>query len=607
MLEDRVRFCTGCGYPIHTLRNEKGGVGGQKPNQPPRVPPAGQAHGPDPRPAGKQAGKQAEKTPEKPAAQQGKGQPGQPGRPAKNPVKRAVVAAAIVLFVAAAGTGGVALALYTAGQGGEENFLQEASRLLEDGSYADCIAYTQDALLEDENNPQLLTILGEAQARQGDYEDAVTTFSRLDPGDLDSGALLRYAEALLRSGQLQQMVSVMDRYLDQLEQPAQEDMDLLAEAAAAALQKNEQALLEQCVDMLGSWMDGGLTGLEWNLETAESLVDSALASPVQETLTAAASYYLKAAEQAGLTTEVQEKLADCFAAWRQVDADPWKADWACYQALMTAAPGYGDGILAAYIQYIGQPDAQLDVLAENVKAQYQAGSLTEENGAVDPQPICDAILQACAQQNGSSERLQQIQSEMSAQNYRQAVALWEADPWLQGCSLWYQGGTVSLWPLDTAGDCVYLSPEGVYFGQIAAGKQEGTGVMVMRGSDGHILYSAGQWTGGVTTAAWTDLDEVQQAERSAGSSGAASKAASSASRGASSTSRSSSRTSSASSGASSQKGGQAPAAASSQTPPAASSQAPASSAAPAPVDQQTLEEMMRQAEQQAQSMLDVLS
>lgn len=479
---------------------------------------------------------------------------------------------------------------YTVGQSsGEENFLQKASQLLDEGNYADCIAYTQDALLQEENNPQLLTILGRAQAEQGDYENAAQTFSQLNMDDLDSNALFQYAEALLRSSQLQQMPSVMDCYLDQLKQPSEKDMDLLAEAAATALQKKEQVLLERCVTALGSWMDSDLTELEWNLETAQSLVDSALASPAQEALTAVASYYLKAAEEAGLTTQVQEKLTDCYAAWRQIDADPWKADWACYQALMTAASEYGNGILAAYVQYLGQPDAQLDVLAEHVMTQYKEGSLSEENTAVDPQPICDAILQACAKQNGSVTQLYQIQSEMSAQNYQQAITLWEEDPWLQGCSLWYQEDTLSLWPFDTASACLYISPEeGIYYGQTMGGKPDGTGVMLMRGIDGHLLCSEGQWTDGVTTAVWTDLDDGQSAESSASSSQAPSK------------------TSSSTSSASSQKTEQAPAASSSQTPSTVSSQAPASSTAPAPLDQQTLEDLMRQAEEQAQSMLDAL-
>lgn len=493
---------------------------------------------------------------------------------------------------------------YTAGQSsGEENSLQKASQLLDEGNYADCIAYTQDALLQEENNPQLLTILGQAQAEQGDYENAAQTFSQLNMDDLDSNALFRYAEALFRSSQLQQMPSVMDCYLDQLKQPSEKDMDLLAEAAAAALQKKEQALLERCVAALESWMDSDLTELEWNLETAQSLVDSTLVSPAQEALTAVASYYLKAAEKAGLTTQVQEKLTDCYAAWRQIDADPWKADWACYQALMTAAPEYGDRILAAYVQYFGQPDVQLDVLAEHVMTQYKEGSLSEKNTSVDPQPICDAILQACAKQNGSVTRLYQIQSEMSAQNYQQAITLWEEDPWLQGCSLWYQEDTLSLWPFDTASACLYISPEGIYYGQTMGGKPDGAGVMLMRGIDGHLLCSEGQWTDGVTTAVWTDLDDGQSAESSASSSQAPSKADSSTS---SASSKAPSKTGSSTSSASSQKTEQAPAASSSQTPPAASSQAPASSAAPAPLDQQTLEELMRQAEEQAQSMLDAL-
>ena len=664
VLEDSVRFCTGCGYPIHTLRNENGSNGNKTQKKPPQVRPenhadgsvsgqpkqqtgpqtrrqAGQQTGPQAqrqpgpqagpqtrRQAGQQTGPQAQRQPgpqagpqtRRQAKQQAKQQtkqqtqrqakqqagpqaPKQPEKPGKKTVKRVIAAVAIGLVVVAAGTGGVALALHTAGQGGGSNFLKEASQLLEEGNYADCVAYTQDALLKDENNPQLLTILGQALVEQGDYQNAADAFAQLDLGDLDSSALLRYAEALLHSDQMQQLTTVMERYLDQLKEPGTEDTDLLVETAVRALQQKEQVLLERCLDALGSWMDSGLTQLEWNLETAETLVDSALSSPARETLEAAASYYLKAAEKAGLTTEVQDKLADCYKLWRQTDADPWKADWSCYQALMTAAPESSDEILLAYVQYLTDPDAQLDILAEKVMAQQNAGSLEEENtDGVDPQPICDAILQACAQQNGSASRMLDIQNEMSAKNYRQAMALWEEDPWLQGCGLWYWQGTVSLWPFDTTGSCLYLSPEGIYYGQVAGGKQEGTGVMLMRGSDGHLLVSEGQWTGGAATAPWTDLDGAQPAEAAAGSSSAASKAASS---GSGSSSKASSKPASSSSKASSQTTQKAPAA-SSQAP-AASSQAPSSSTAQAPVDQQTLQELMRQAEQQAQSMLDAVS
>ena len=684
VLEDSVRFCTGCGYPIHTLRNENGSNGNKTQKKPPQVRPENHADGSvsgqpkqppkqqtgpqAQRQAGQQAGPQAQRQPGPQAGPQAQCQPGpqagpqaqrqagqqagpqaqrqagpqagpqtrrqakqqakqqaqrqakqqaqrqakqqagpqapkQPEKPGKKPVKRVIAAVAIGLVVVAAGTGGVALALHTAGQGGGSNFLKEASQLLEEGNYADCVAYTQDALLKDENNPQLLTILGQALVEQGDYQNAADAFAQLDLGDLDSSALLRYAEALLHSDQMQQLATVMERYLDQLKEPGTEDTDLLVETAVRALQQKEQVLLERCLDALGSWMDSGLTQLEWNLETAETLVDSALSSPARETLEAAASYYLKAAEKAGLTTEVQDKLADCYKLWRQTDADPWKADWSCYQALMTAAPESADEILLAYVQYLTDPDAQLDVLAEKVMAQQNAGSLEEENtDGVDPQPICDAILQACAQQNGSASRMLDIQNEMSAKNYRQAMALWEEDPWLQGCGLWYWQGTVSLWPFDTTGSCLYLSPEGIYYGQVAGGKQEGTGVMLMRGSDGHLLVSEGQWTGGATTASWTDLDGAQPAETAASSSSAASKAASS---GSGSSSKASSKPASSSSKASSQTTQKAPAA-SSQAP-AASSQAPSSSTAQAPVDQQTLQELMRQAEQQAQSMLDAVS
>ena len=668
VLEDSVRFCTGCGYPIHTLRNENGSNGNKTQKKPPQVRPenhadgsvsgqpkqqtgpqtrrqagqqTGQQTGPQAqRQPGPQTGPQAQRQPGPQTGPQAQRQPGpqagpqtrrqakqqakqqtkqqtqrqakqqagpqapkQPEKPGKKTVKRVIAAVAIGLVVVAAGTGGVALALHTAGQGGGSNFLKEASQLLEEGNYADCVAYTQDALLKDENNPQLLTILGQALVEQGDYQNAADAFAQLDLGDLDSSALLRYAEALLHSDQMQQLTTVMERYLDQLKEPGTEDTDLLVETAVRALQQKEQVLLERCLDALGSWMDSGLTQLEWNLETAETLVDSALSSPARETLEAAASYYLKAAEKAGLTTEVQDKLADCYKLWRQTDADPWKADWSCYQALMTAASESSDEILLAYVQYLTDPDAQLDILAEKVMAQQNAGSLEEENtDGVDPQPICDAILQACAQQNGSASRMLDIQNEMSAKNYRQAMALWEEDPWLQGCGLWYWQGTVSLWPFDTTGSCLYLSPEGIYYGQVAGGKQEGTGVMLMRGSDGHLLVSEGQWTGGAATAPWTDLDGAQPAEAAAGSSSAASKAASS---GSGSSSKASSKPASSSSKASSQTTQKAPAA-SSQAP-AASSQAPSSSTAQAPVDQQTLQELMRQAEQQAQSMLDAVS
>ena len=312
VLEDSVRFCTGCGYPIHTLRNENGSNGNKTQKKPPQVRPENHADGSvsgqpkqqtgpqTRRQAGQQTGPQAQRQPgpqagpqtRRQAKQQAKQQtqrqakqqagpqaPKQPEKPGKKPVKRVIAAVAIGLVVVAAGTGGVALALHTAGQGGGSNFLTEASQLLEEGNYADCVAYTQDALLKDENNPQLLTILGQALVEQGDYQNAADAFAQLDLGDLDSSALLRYAEALLHSDQMQQLTTVMERYLDQLKEPGTEDTDLLVETAVRALQQKEQVLLERCLDALGSWMDSGLTQLEWNLETAETLVDSALSSP----------------------------------------------------------------------------------------------------------------------------------------------------------------------------------------------------------------------------------------------------------------------------------------------------------------------------------------
>ena len=555
-LPDNARFCTGCRYPIHTLKD-------------------GDA---DP------AARTAESTVKVDAA------PGPDQAAARRyPLKRIFATVAVGLFLVGAAIGGVSLVVRTRDSGAEADTLETAAWLLELGNYAECIDYTQDALRADADNTDLLLILGQAQAGQGDYEAAAGTFGQVDADALDGDALPGYIRAMAQSGDIGQASEALDRYLGQVNSPASQDAALLVEAAAAALQRDGQALLDRCIAELERWMDAGQTEPDWNVTASSALLYSALSAPSQESLEAAAAYYLKTAEQAGLTDAAREALADCYAIWRQTAADLLESDWACYQMLLAAAPSEAlrQTVLDAYVDYLIQPLAQLDALADAIMERQAAGALGLNGSGA--QPFCEAILQTCAAQNGSGQHLAAIEGAMSAENYRQAISLWEADPWLQGCPLWYQGGVLSLWPLDGA-SCLYFSPDGLYYGQTAGGQPNGAGVLLMRDSSGDLLYCTGGWAGGTSTAAWINLDQAEPdpAPQSASSSAASSAAPSR-------------QTPPQSTQA-------APPAASQAAPPASSQapQTPPTSTIPGMSGGQSVEDMMRAAEAYAQSLLDTL-
>src|SRR5699024_7605444 len=139
-----------------------------------------------------------------------------------------------------------------------------------------------------------------------------------------------------------------------------------------------------------------------------------------------------------------------------------------------------------------------------------------------------------------------------------------------------------------SGNYVHLSSSGVYMGQIEDGVAAGAGSMVMRGSDGHILYYVGVWVDGVMDGTWIDLDEktgetqiVQTPSKQSSTSSTASKSSSSSEGGQTTTQ-------------------QTPQASAPQT--SASQQTSPQTAASMP-SMAELQEMMRQAEEQSKQMM----
>lgn len=475
------------------------------------------------------------------------------------------------------------------GNGKKTKTIQQAAQLLQEENYSACVDYAQQALKEYPSDQSLIQMLGDAQVGLGNYDEAAQTYDQVGVANLDTGTLPRYIEAQIYGGSQEKVAQAFDRYM---EENSEYEAPVLAQVAATSAQEEDSETMERSISELNLMMENGVTDPDWNLETAAQILERSMETPAQATLSVALPYYLGAVSQTEPDQAVEQTLADCYAVWRSTTADPLQSDWECYSLMNGAsrtAPMQST-VYDAYISFLNQLSADLGGITETLLDRKDSGTL-DFGAQADPdceQTFTEAILNTYAAQNGSVDRLSQMEQQMERKNYRQVIQLWENDPWMQKHDLWYQDGTFRLAPLAGSGNYVHLSSSGVYMGQIEDGVAAGAGSMVMRGSDGHILYYVGVWVDGVMDGTWIDLDEktgetqiVQTPSKQSSTSSTASKSSSSSEGGQTTTQ-------------------QTPQASAPQT--SASQQTSPQTAASMP-SMAELQEMMRQAEEQSKQMM----
>ena len=510
-----------------------------------------------------------------------------PGKKGRLP-KKVLLSMCAVVIVA----GGALVLLGGMAQGGngkKTKTIQQAAQLLQEENYSACVDYAQQALKEYPSDQSLIQMLGDAQVGLGNYDEAAQTYDQVGVANLDTGTLPRYIEAQIYGGSQEKVAQAFDRYM---EENSEYEAPVLAQVAATSAQEEDSETMERSISELNLMMENGVTDPDWNLETAAQILERSMETPAQATLSVALPYYLGAVSQTEPDQAVEQTLADCYAVWRSTTADPLQSDWECYSLMNGAsrtAPMQST-VYDAYISFLNQLSADLGGITETLLDRKDSGTL-DFGAQADPdceQTFTEAILNTYAAQNGSVDRLSQMEQQMERKNYRQVIQLWENDPWMQKHDLWYQDGTFRLAPLAGSGNYVHLSSSGVYMGQIEDGVAAGAGSMVMRGSDGHILYYVGVWVDGVMDGTWIDLDEktgetqiVQTPSKQSSTSSTASKSSSSSEGGQTTTQ-------------------QTPQASAPQT--SASQQTSPQTAASMP-SMAELQEMMRQAEEQSKQMM----
>lgn len=510
-----------------------------------------------------------------------------PGKKGRLP-KKVLLSMCAVVIVA----GGALVLLGGMAQGGngkKTKTIQQAAQLLQEENYSACVDYAQQALKEYPSDQSLIQMLGDAQVGLGNYDEAAQTYDQVGVANLDTGTLPRYIEAQIYGGSQEKVAQAFDRYM---EENSEYEAPVLAQVAATSAQEEDSETMERSISELNLMMENGVTDPDWNLETAAQILERSMETPAQATLSVALPYYLGAVSQTEPDQAVEQTLADCYAVWRSTTADPLQSDWECYSLMNGAsrtAPMQST-VYDAYISFLNQLSADLGGITETLLNRKDSGTL-DFGAQADPdceQTFTEAILNTYAAQNGSVDRLSQMEQQMERKNYRQVIQLWENDPWMQKHDLWYQDGTFRLAPLAGSGNYVHLSSSGVYMGQIEDGVAAGAGSMVMRGSDGHILYYVGVWVDGVMDGTWIDLDEktgetqiVQTPSKQSSTSSTASKSSSSSEGGQTTTQ-------------------QTPQASAPQT--SASQQTSPQTAASMP-SMAELQEMMRQAEEQSKQMM----
>lgn len=495
-----------------------------------------------------------------------------------------------ILLIAAVGIFLVGTSLAVASQvaGNEAKMVNKASQLLAEENYAECVSYTQEALDQYADNPQLMQMLGSAQVKMGDYESASATFDQLDLEKVQAEYLPDYIQAKLHNGGSNQAMEALDRYTSE---GKADSAAALAEIAQTSVQYDDTEILDRSVAELNRIMENGQSEPDWNMATASSLLNTIFQQPSQEELEITIPYYIQAAEHSDANLE--PTLVSCYQAWRNTATDPLQGDWACYSLMQNASNSTDSQkkIENAYSNYLGQPEANAGEIAEMLLVQNENGSLSL---GPDSEQFCDTILNVYAQQNGSDQRAKQIADAFTSKDYEQAIQIWEEDPWLESHDLWFRGGSFLLNPTGTGDDYVHVSASGVYFGQAEDGVPQGTGAMVMRGADGQILYYLGTWSSGVKNGTWISLNE-----QTGSTTMAAEKPSRSASQAAAPEKQSQSSSTSAQ-----QSTTTTPAPAQQSTPAPETQPQPATSQASSMVSQQTLQEMMQEAEKQAQQLLD---
>lgn len=515
-----------------------------------------------------------------------------PGKKGRLP-KKVLLSMCAVVIVA----GGALVLLGGMAQGGngkKTKTIQQAAQLLQEENYSACADYAQQALKEYPSDQSLIQMLGDAQVGLGNYDEAAQTYDQVGVANLDTGTLPRYIEAQIYGGSQEKVAQAFDRYM---EENSEYEAPVLAQVAATSAQEEDSETMERSISELNLMMENGVTDPDWNLETAAQILERSMETPAQATLSVALPYYLGAVSQTEPDQAVEQTLADCYAVWRSTTADPLQSDWECYSLMNGAsrtAPMQST-VYDAYISFLNQLSADLGGITETLLDRKDSGTL-DFGAQADPdceQTFTEAILNTYAAQNGSVDRLSQMEQQMERKNYRQVIQLWENDPWMQKHDLWYQDGTFRLAPLAGSGNYVHLSSSGVYMGQIEDGVAAGAGSMVMRGSDGHILYYVGVWVDGVMDGTWIDLDEktgetqiVQTPSKQSSTSSTASKSSSSSEGGQTTT----------------QQTPQASAPQTSTPQTSASQQTSPQTAASMP-SMAELQEMMRQAEEQSKQMM----